>query len=156
MAFFREIKGLRLNTMVCDCIRWYTSVNTNLFRRFYEMAKVALSTKIPEELKAELEEQAKKEGITLSEHVGNLLSNSKKDSEKSEHEFERLIKELDAKNHQIETLLKMQKNEQEVRLYHEKTLLIEKEEQQKKSSVINEPQKNGHIDSSKKWWQVWR
>lgn len=123
------------------------------------MAKVALSTKVSEELKAELEEQAKEKDITLSEHVANLLTDSKDASENTEQEFNNLIKELNEKNSQIKELLEMQKNEQEVRLYREKILLIEKEQEQEKISIINEPNKTeetGSLKPEKKWWKFWR
>lgn len=122
------------------------------------MAKVALSTKVPEELKVDLEEQAKEKGITLSEHVANLLMATKKTTENSEQEFDRLIKELEEKNLQIKEFQEMQKNEQQIRLYQEKQRLIEKEEEQKRINMIDEPkesEKSEAIKPKKKWWQRW-
>lgn len=124
------------------------------------MAKVALSTKVSEELKIKLEEQAKEKDITLSEHVANLLAVTQKTSENSGQEFKRLIKELDEKNLQIEKFQQMQLNEQQIMLYQEKVRLIEKEEKQEKASVIDEPEENRHVEPddkiNKKWWQIWR
>lgn len=122
------------------------------------MAKVSVSAKIPEELKTELEKQAEEKDITLSEHVANLLTQANENTEKRQQEFALLVKEIQEKNKQIQEFQTMQKNEQEIRLYREKTLLIEKEQEQKKISMINEsnsPEENGSINPAKKWWKFW-
>lgn len=98
--------------MVYNRIRWYTWLIIRL-SEVYIMAKVALSAKVSEELKAELEEQAREKNITLSEHVANLLTDSKNVSEKTERELNNLHKEIEAKNSQINNPLEKQINEQE-------------------------------------------
>lgn len=110
------------------------------------MVKVTLSAKIDDELKKELEIEAKEKKLTLSEYVAQVLHQRNEQQEKTDKAYELLEKQLDAKDKQIDKLQQAQLNEQELQLYKEKSNLIDEQK------VLVEDTR----EESKKWWQVWR
>lgn len=96
--------------------------------------KVRIDARVDAEVLDKIEELVKETGDTKSKVINDLLSDKLKSKASSTEELSRLEKELEAKNRQIDSLLRLQeedkqviKNNQELELYERKTKFLELE-----------------------------
>lgn len=121
------------------------------------MIKQPLSTKVPAELKANIEKKAKEKNMTLSNYVeGILVSAFEPDEERErlEQELSRKKNEIEEKNKLVERLTaNLEKEQQLLGQQQELQLMAQRQLEllQRSQEMLIESQAE-----HKRWWQIWK